>query len=82
MQKILKLFVLGLLLTFMAACVSEPEYPNEPVISYIGHPTSKTLKNVDGETIKNLDVLMNCLEAGEEAYNQRNTMNYEILKDR
>ena len=48
---------------------------------YFGHPTSKTLKNTDGETIKNLDVLLNCLEAGEEAYNQRNTMNYEILKD-
>lgn len=49
---------------------------------FFGHPTSKTLKNVDGETIKNLDVLLNCLEAGEEAYNQRKTMNYEILKDR
>lgn len=48
---------------------------------FFGHPTSKTLKNVNGELIKNLDVLMNCLEAGEEAYNQRNTMNYEILKD-
>ncbi len=49
---------------------------------YFGHPTSKTLKNVDGETIKNLDVLLNCLEAGEEAYNQRKTMNYEILTDK
>ena len=48
---------------------------------FFGHPTSKTLKNVDGETIKNLDVLLNCLEAGEEAYNQRNTISYEILKD-
>lgn len=48
---------------------------------FFGHPTSQTLKNVDGELIKNLDVLMNCLEAGEEAYNQRKTMNYEILKD-
>jgi hypothetical protein len=48
---------------------------------FFGHPTSKILKNVDGETIRNLDVLLNCLEAGAEAYNQRNTMNYEILKD-
>jgi len=48
---------------------------------FFGHPTSKILKSVNGETIKNLDVLLNCLEAGEEAYNQRNTMNYEILKD-
>ena len=48
---------------------------------FFGHPTSKTLKSVDGETIKNLDVLLNCLEAGEDAYNQRNITNYEILKD-
>ena len=48
---------------------------------FFGHPTSKTLKSVDGETIKNLDVLLNCLEAGAEAYNQRNTISYEILKD-
>lgn len=48
---------------------------------FFGHPTSKILKSVDGETIKNLDVLLNCLEAGEDAYNQRNITNYEILKD-
>lgn len=48
---------------------------------YFGHPTSKTLKNVKGETTKNLDVLLNCLEAGQEAYNQRKTRSYEILKD-
>jgi len=48
---------------------------------FFGHPTSKTLKNVSGETIKNLDVLLNCLEAGEDAYNKRKTMSYEILKD-
>lgn len=48
---------------------------------FFGHPTSKTLKSVDGTIIKNLDVLLNCLEAGAEAYNQRNTVSYEILKD-
>ncbi|WP_417876660.1 histidinol-phosphatase [Winogradskyella sediminis] len=48
---------------------------------FFGHPTSKILKSVNGETIKNLDVLLNCLEAGEDAYNQRNITNYEILKD-
>lgn len=48
---------------------------------FFGHPTSKILKSVGGETIKNLDVLLNCLEAGEDAYNQRNITNYEILKD-
>jgi len=48
---------------------------------FFGHPTSKTLKSVDGKIIKNLEVLLNCLEAGAEAYNQRNTVSYEILKD-
>jgi len=48
---------------------------------FFGHPTSKTLKSVDGKIIKNLDVLLDCLEAGAEAYNQRNTVSYEILKD-
>jgi hypothetical protein len=48
---------------------------------FFGHPTSKILKNVDGESIKNIDVLLNCLEAGADAYNQRNTVSYEILKD-
>ncbi|QQX78116.1 MULTISPECIES: histidinol-phosphatase [Aequorivita] len=48
---------------------------------FFGHPTSKTLKNANGEEIKNLDVLLNCLEAGEDAYNERNKKSYEILKD-
>lgn len=48
---------------------------------FFGHPTSKTLKSSNGEEIKNLDVLLNCLEAGEDAYNERNKKSYEILKD-
>ena len=48
---------------------------------FFGHPTSKTLKSAKGEEIKNLDVLLNCLEAGEDAYNERNKKSYEILKD-
>jgi hypothetical protein len=34
MQNIFTLFVCGLLLTFIASCVSEPEYPDEPAITY------------------------------------------------
>ena len=49
---------------------------------YFGHPTSKLLKDKDGNTIRNLDVLLNCLEAGEKTYYQRKNMSYEILKDR
>lgn len=48
---------------------------------FFGHPTSKILKSANGEEIKNLDVLLNCLEAGEDAYNERNKKSYEILKD-
>lgn len=48
---------------------------------YFGHPTSKQLRNVNGETIENLDILFKCLEAGEEAYYERKTRTYEILKD-
>lgn len=48
---------------------------------YFGHPLSKTLKNVDGEQIQNLDILFNCLEAGQETYYERKTRSYEILKD-
>jgi hypothetical protein len=36
MQNIFTLLVCGLLLTFIASCVSEPEYPNEPEITYVG----------------------------------------------
>lgn len=35
MQNIFTLFVSALLLTFIASCVSEPEYPDEPVITYM-----------------------------------------------
>lgn len=48
---------------------------------YSGHPTSKTLKNSDGAEIQNLDILFNCLEAGQEAYYERKNRSYEILKD-
>lgn len=48
---------------------------------YYGHPTSKILKSSSGETIQNVDILFNCLEAGEEAYYERKNRSYEILKD-
>lgn len=48
---------------------------------YCGNPTSKILKNSNGEEIQNLDILFNCLEAGQEAYYERKNRAYEILKD-
>lgn len=48
---------------------------------YFGHPTSKLLRNVNGETIENYDILLNCLEAGKSAYNDRRAKSYEILEN-
>jgi len=48
---------------------------------FFGHPMSKQLKNANGETIENLDILFNCLEAGEIAYYERKSRSYEILKN-
>lgn len=48
---------------------------------YFGHPTSKQLTNPDGKTIENIEILFKCLEAGEEAYYERKTKSYEILKN-
>ncbi len=48
---------------------------------YYGHPLNKTLKNSQGEEIQNLDILFNCLEAGETAYYERKSKTYEILKN-
>lgn len=48
---------------------------------YTGYPSDKELKCIDGSKIKNYDTLLNCLEAGIEAYSERKTQAYEILKD-
>lgn len=48
---------------------------------FFGHPTSKELKNANGEIIENLNILFNCLEAGETAYYERKSKAYEILKN-
>mgnify|MGYP003655084635 CR=1 FL=1 len=48
---------------------------------YFGHPMNKTLKNTKGKEIQNLEILLNCLEAGEETYYQRKLKAYEILKN-
>lgn len=48
---------------------------------YSGHPTSKKLKSATGEEIQNIDILFNCLEAGQETYYERKNRSYEILKD-
>ena len=47
---------------------------------YYGHPNDKELHTIDGEVINNANVTMDCLEAGEEAYNERRT-SYDLLKN-
>ena len=46
---------------------------------YFGFPSSKELISHDGEKIKNIQALLDCLEAGEDTYNERKH-DYEILK--
>jgi Fe-S cluster assembly ATPase SufC/uncharacterized protein YerC len=48
---------------------------------FTGYPSDKDLICLDGSTIKNYDVILNCLEAGIDAYTERKTHTYEILKD-
>jgi len=48
---------------------------------FSGYPSSKELKSSTGESISNYDIMLNCLEAGIDAYNDRRIKNYEILKN-
>jgi len=47
---------------------------------YSGHPSDKSLTGLNGELIHNHGALLNCLEAGQEAYEDRG-QGYEILKN-
>lgn len=48
---------------------------------FSGYPHSKELTSTDGEKVENFEVMLNCLEAGQEAYNDRKIRSYEILKN-
>lgn len=58
------------------------EIENDKVVYriYAGHPSSSKLKSLDGKIITNYEVMLNCLEAGQEAYQNRGKT-YEILQD-
>lgn len=61
------------------------EIENDEVVYkiYSGYPSDKVLKNVnEAEEISNYNIILNCLEAGNEAYSERRTKSYEILKDK
>lgn len=48
---------------------------------FTGYPSDKELKCLDGTIIKNYEAILNCLEAGVDAYTERKNQAYEILKD-
>ena len=47
---------------------------------YYGLPSSKELKSSTGSSIKNFQVILDCLEAGESTYNERKH-DYDLLKN-
>ena len=47
---------------------------------YSGFPTSKQLTSTDGRSLATRDVTMGCLEAGENAYDERR-LGYEDLRN-
>ena len=48
---------------------------------YSGYPTDKTLKSIDGRSIKSHKIILNSLEAGRETYESRRR-GYEAIEDR
>lgn len=64
-----------LIYTKKETILGNPEYH-----IYSGFPTDKELKSVDGKSVNNHEATLNCLEAGEAAYNERR-INYENLKN-
>ena len=62
-------------------CTKKKLKDGKPIYDiYSGFPTSKRLSSVSGDTIETWEVMMGCLEAGEEAYNKRR-LGYEDLKN-
>ncbi len=53
---------------------------NQDFLLFSGYPTDKILRTVGGREINNYEITISSLEAGEEAYNERNYI-YEALKD-
>lgn len=47
---------------------------------FSGYPSDLELKSISGESISNFNIMLNCLEAGNEAYKERGK-SYEILKN-
>lgn len=64
------------------ACTKREVINSEIVYkTFSGFPSDKQLKSVDGETNDNFEIILNCLEAGQDEYEKRRTESYEILKN-
>lgn len=64
------------------ACTQKHTFHNKVSYEvYFGQPADKKLRNSSGDKIDNFENILNCLEAGETAYNDRRAESYEILKD-
>lgn len=63
--------------------ITQKNIENKEIIYRIfsGYPSDKELTSSDGNIIKNYDSILNCLEAGVEAYQERQNLTYEILKN-
>lgn len=48
---------------------------------YTGYPSDRELSTSDGKKIENYNTLLDCLEAGFEAYSERKEKAYDILKN-
>lgn len=48
---------------------------------FYGYPGDKQLKSLDGAVTDNYDILLSCLEAGHQAYDDRKNTIYDILKN-
>lgn len=65
---------------FIVHTVRKIDQNNVTYEIYYGLPSDKELHSLDGKTIKNRDVILDCLEAGEQAYIERRK-DYEMLKN-
>lgn len=63
--------------------ITEKSVENDDIIYriYTGYPSDKELLASDGKKIENYETLLNCLEAGLEAYTERKEQAYDILKN-
>lgn len=62
---------------YTSKCVADGKIAYE---IYTGHPGDKVLRTIDGKETENHRVLLDCLEAGSDPYNERGKR-YAVLKD-